>query len=74
MNRESILPEPHYHIRWDSPGALDWERHLTRAAAEESAEQLARTDERYKVEEFDASCAQCGALARSRAGKAQLSN
>lgn len=49
----------HYHIRWGT-GALDWERHETRAAAEKSARQLAQLDETYTIEEFrNEKCSAC---------------
>lgn len=58
MDRDSVSPGQHYHIRW-STGEVDWERHGTRAHAEQSAKRLARTDERYTIEQFGETCAQC---------------
>jgi hypothetical protein len=43
---------------------MDWERHDTRAEAEECAEQLSRKDEKYVVEQFDQSCVHCKTLTR----------
>lgn len=58
-------PETHYHIRWVSSGALDWERHDTRAHAEEAAKRLSRANEGYVVEQFDKACIRCQTLDRS---------
>ena len=39
---------------------MDWERHGSHAEAEESAAQLVRPDETYKIEEGDEDCPRCG--------------
>lgn len=57
--------EPHYHIRWVSSGAIDWERHGTQVRAEESAKKLARSDEEFEILEVHGACAQCRETARS---------
>lgn len=65
MDRETaISPEIHFHIRWVTSGNLDWERHDTRAQAEESAKRLSRTDERYTIVQFDERCVECRTSAR----------
>jgi hypothetical protein len=48
----------HFHIRWAS-GALDWERFATCWEAESATNQLAYTNERYTIEEFDDDCPRC---------------
>lgn len=66
MNPDTaVSPVIHYHIRWVSSGAVDWERHDTRTQAEESATRLSRTNEEYKIEQFDESCVQCRTSNRS---------
>ena len=51
MNRNTdVSLETHFHIRWPS-GMKDWERHDTRAEAEQSATQLARPGETHAIEE-----------------------
>lgn len=59
-----ISTQTHYHIRWVASGALDWERHDTRAEAEEAAKQLARSNEKYVIEQFDEACLLCQTLLR----------
>lgn len=58
----------HYHIRWAN-GTWDWERHSTRAVAEQNAKALTRPSEKYTVEEVaDNECPKCkpeGSVARS---------
>lgn len=50
---------PHYHIRWSTTGALDWEIFDTRAEAYDAAKLLVRRGETYTVERFDLTCARC---------------
>lgn len=49
----------HYHIRWLPSGKLDYERHDTRAQAEEAANQLAQPNEGHAIERFDEACSKC---------------
>lgn len=59
MNRDAeVSGSVHFHIRW-ADGSLDWERHHTRAEAEESANRLARVDEKYMIEEHAGVSADC---------------
>jgi hypothetical protein len=51
-------PQKHFHIRWAN-GALDWERHDSRAGAEESAKRLARPSEQYVIEEHAGASTKC---------------
>lgn len=62
-NLQNISCEIHFHIRWVSSGAVDWERHGTRAEAEEAAKQLSLKDEKFTVEQFDETCPKCQTLA-----------
>jgi hypothetical protein len=57
-----LSPKIHHHIRWIPSGDVDWERHETRAQAQESAKQLLRRGEEYAIEQFDEACIQCAAL------------
>ena len=52
-------PQLHYHIRWSSKAALDWESFNTRAEAEDGASQLVRPGETYIIEEHDSACQRC---------------
>lgn len=63
MNPNGIPSEVHFHIRWLLLGELDWERHETRAQAEESAKKLSQRNEQYRIEQFDESCPKCRTLA-----------
>ena len=50
----------HFHIVW-SPDTIDWVRHPTRDAAEESAKVFVRRGETYDIREFDdETCPKCG--------------
>jgi len=57
------VPETHYHIHWLN-GKVDWERHDTRAEAEQSAARLSRPGEQYAIEQFDKTCVHCRTTAR----------
>jgi hypothetical protein len=59
----AVSPKIHYHIRWLASDELDWERHDTRAQAEEAANQLSRPHEQYSVERFEENCVRCQKLA-----------
>ncbi len=49
----------HFHVKWQG-GRLDWERHVTREAAEATAKYLAQPDEDYSVVDFgDGECPYC---------------
>lgn len=60
----AVYPKTHYHIRWLDSGQLDWERHATRAEAEEAAERLSRQNESHSVERFEETCVKCATLVR----------
>lgn len=49
----------HYHIKWDGAGKLDWEAFKTKEQADQRALELARTGEKYDIEERDDSCERC---------------
>jgi len=49
----------HYHIRWSSRTALDWECFSTHAEADTRARELVRQGETYIIEEHAEACARC---------------
>jgi hypothetical protein len=51
----------HYHIRWTEISRLDWLPFDTRTLAKERAEQIARPDEEYTIDEYGADCPRCTA-------------
>jgi hypothetical protein len=51
----------HYHIRWSSRTALDWECFDTQVQAEARAKELVGPDETYSIEERDETCPRCRA-------------
>jgi hypothetical protein len=55
----SPISTPHYHIRWSTKSALDWQRFRTRAEAEERADELVRENETYTIEEQSSDCPFC---------------
>jgi hypothetical protein len=55
----------HYHIRWTKISRLDWLPFGTRALAEKRAEQIARPNEKYTVDEYGADCPRCTARAQA---------
>lgn len=59
----------HYHIHWSGKTTLDWERFATKADAERSAKELARSGETYTVEEHGESCPQCMNLMKKIPGR-----
>lgn len=57
-------PGKHFHIVW-SAGTIDWVRHPTREAAEESARVFVQRGETYDIREYDdETCPKCGPLRR----------
>ena len=63
MNRNEF----HYHIRWSSRTALDWECFDTHVQAEARAKELVRLDETYAIEERDETCPRCRAATELKA-------
>jgi hypothetical protein len=62
MDRKGLPPPRlHYHIRWSSKEALDWERFASRVEAEERAKELVRPGETYILEEHEYACPRCAA-------------
>jgi hypothetical protein len=57
--KSSFFSQDHFHIRWSTASALDWEPFSSRAEAEKAAKRLARPHESYRIEERRGSCGRC---------------
>lgn len=60
MNQPARIRITHFHIRWVGVERLDWEPFGTREQAEARAKELARSCDKFAIEEYDQSCARCG--------------
>ena len=56
----------HFHIRWSSGSALDWEAFETHAEAEATAGQLAHPYESYKIVKRTRACKRCADFWREK--------
>jgi hypothetical protein len=67
MNPKTLFPSnTHFHIRWSTACALDWEAFSTRAEAEETARRLAHPHESYRIEERKQACKRCATFWREK--------
>src|SRR5438105_9381012 len=64
--RETRTRGVHYHIRWAQIPLMDWESFNTRVDAEAAATILARTCEKYRIEEQGEGCQRCRDAAKAR--------
>ena len=56
MDLTSAISRPHFHIRWEMSPTLDWECFPTYSEAAERADELARPNETYGIEEVYVDC------------------
>lgn len=56
MGQISAYYRLHYHIRWESKGALDWECFHSYSEAKVRAAELAGPDEIFTIEEVSSDC------------------
>jgi len=61
-DKPADTPTFHYHIRWLSNSALDWEPYLSETDAEDGAKRLVRWDETYTIERFNGNCPRCASI------------